>query len=67
MRQVYAVAGPTGPARVDLAEGDPTRAEGGSDVDLLFDGYVTISVLDGNLDTTPGGWETLETRLMIER
>ena len=66
-RQVYAVAGRTGPARVELAPGDPDRAEEGSDYGLLFAGYVTISVLDGNVDAGPTAWESLRERLVIER
>ncbi len=66
-RQVFAVAGSTGPARVELAPGDPDRAEGGSDYDLLADGYVTLSVLDGDLDAGRGSWDALLERLAIER
>jgi len=66
-RQVFAVAGDTGPARVETTAGNPGRAEGGSDYDLLSDGYITISVLDGNLDAGRGSWESLLERLIIER
>ena len=67
VRRVYAVGGPTGPARVELAPGDDGRAEGGSDFDLLADDFVTISVLSGVLDAGPGAWEPLYDRLVIER
>lgn len=66
-RQVFAVAGDTGPAEVETIAGDPDRAEDGSDYDLLAQGYVTLSVLDGNLDAGPGSWESLRERLAIER
>lgn len=67
IRHVYSVAGDTGPARVELAPGDPDRAEAGSDFDLLSDGYVTISVLDGDLDAGRASWGPLLERLAIER
>ena len=67
VRRVYAVASETGPARVETAVTDPARAEGGSDYDLLSDGYVTISVLDGDIDAGRESWEPLMERLIIER
>ncbi len=67
LRRVYAVGGPTGPATVELAGGDPDRAEGGSDYDLLADGFVTISVLEGNVDAGRASWEPLLERLVVER
>lgn len=66
-RQVYTVAGETGPARVETTASDVARAEQGSDVDLLGKGYVTISVLDGSYDAGPASWEPLLARLAIER
>lgn len=66
-RQVFAVAGSTGPARVETVEGDAARAEAGSDLDLLGRGFVTISVLDGSFDAGPAAWEPLLSRIAIER
>ena len=66
-RHVYAVAGETGPARVETAPGDDDRAETGSDLDLLGKGYVTISVLDGSYDAGPESWEPILARIAIER
>jgi 5'-nucleotidase len=66
-RQLFSVAGASGPARVQSVPGDPARAEEGSDFALLMQGYVTISVLDGNLDAGEGSWEPLLQRLIIER
>jgi 5'-nucleotidase len=66
-RRVYTVAGETGPARVEIAEANIDRAEDGSDVDLVANGYVTISVLDGDWDGGRQSWEPLLERLAIER
>jgi 5'/3'-nucleotidase SurE len=66
-RQVFSVAGDTGPARVEIAAGDPGRAEDGSDFALLSAGFATISVLDGNWDAGRTTWEPLLQRLIIER
>lgn len=66
-RQVYAVAGETGPATVELAVADPSRAEEGSDLALLSAGYATISVLDDDWDAGRESWEPLLERLIIER
>jgi len=66
-RRVFSVAGDTGPARVEFAPGDPSRAEVGSDVALLAAGYVTVSVLDGSWDAGRANWESLLQRLIIER
>ncbi len=67
VRRVFSVAGDTGPARVEVVAGDPDRAEEGSDFALLMDAYVTISVLDGDVDGGPESWEPLLVRLVIER
>lgn len=66
-RQVFSVAGEQGPARVELAPGNVDRAEEGSDLALHGAGFVTISVLDGNLDAGRTAWEPLLRRLVIER
>lgn len=66
-RQLFSVAGDTGPARVEMVPGDPQRAEEGSDLALLAMHYVTISVLDGNIDAGRESWEPLQQRLVIER
>lgn len=66
-RQVFSVAGEDGPARVQLSPGNTDRAEPGSDLALLGDGFVTISVLDGDLDVGQSSWEPLLERLIIER
>jgi len=66
-RQLFSVAGPSGPARVELVAGDPSQAEDGSDVALLAQGYVTISVLDGDWDAGRASWAPLQERLIIER
>jgi 5'/3'-nucleotidase SurE len=66
-RQLFSVAGTAGPARVQVVPGDPARAVEGSDFALLMQGYVTISVLDGNLDAGEASWEPLLQRLIIER
>lgn len=66
-RNVFSVAGSTGPARVELTAADPARAEEGSDYALLAEDYVTISVLDGSLDAGQGSWASLLERLIIER
>jgi len=66
-RQVFSVAGDTGPARVEIAAGDPGRAEAGSDFALLSAGFATISVLDGSWDAGRTTWESLLQRLIIER
>lgn len=65
-RHVYAVAGASGPARVETAAG-VDRAEPGSDVDLLANGFVTISVLDGSWDAGREAWEPILARIAIER
>ena len=66
-RQVFSVAGESGPARVQLVEGDVSQAEEGSDVSLLAQGYVTIGVLDGDWDAGRASWPPLQDRLVIER
>jgi 5'/3'-nucleotidase SurE len=66
-RQLFSVGGDQGPARVQVAPGNVEQAEEGSDVALLAAGFVTISVLDGNLDLGSGSWEPLLQRLIIER
>jgi 5'-nucleotidase len=66
-RQLYSVAGDTGPARVETVAADTDRAEEGSDVALLAADFVTVSVLDGNWDAGRAGWEPLLARLVIER
>ena len=66
-RQLYSVAGATGPARVETVAADADRAEEGSDVALLAADIVTVSVLDGNWDAGRAGWEPLLARLVIER
>lgn len=66
-RQLFTVTGEVGPARVETIAASPDRAEEGSDVALLAAGYVTISVLDGDLDAGEGSWEPLLERLVIER
>ena len=66
-RQLFSVAGDSGPARVQLVPGDPARAEEGSDFALLMQGYVTISVLDGDVDAGEASWKPLLERLIIER
>ena len=66
-RQLFAVAGDTGPARVETVPGNADRAEEGSDLALVTDGFVTISVLDGDWDAGSASWEPLRERLIIER
>jgi len=66
-RQVFAVAGESGPARVEIALANADRAEEGSDLALLSAGFATISVLDGDLDAGQVSWESLLERLIIER
>ncbi len=66
-RRVFSVAGSSGPARVEMAPSDGELAEEGSDLALLNAGFVTISVLDGNLDAGLASWEPLLERLVIER
>ena len=66
-RQVFAVAGDTGPARIDIVPGAADRAEEGSDLALLTEEFVTISVLDGDWDAGGASWEPLRERLVIER
>ena len=66
-RQLFAVAGDTGPARVETVSGNADRAEEGSDLALVTDGFVTISVLDGDWDAGSASWEPLLERLVIER
>ena len=66
-RHVYSVAGDTGPARVELALADSERSEPGSDLDLLARRFVTISVLDGNLDAAADVRDGIIRRLGIER
>lgn len=66
-RQVFTVAGSSGPARVELAAANADRAEEGSDLALLTAGYVTISVLDGDWDAGEERWTSLLERLIIER
>jgi hypothetical protein len=46
---------------------DAERAEADSDYDLLARDFVTISVLDGNLDAPQDAREGLIRRLGIER
>jgi 5'-nucleotidase len=66
-RQLFSVAGDTGPARVQLVPGDVSRAEDGSDLALLAEGYATVSVLDGDWDAGTASWEPIRQRLIIER
>ena len=66
-RQVYSVAGESGPARVRLVPSDVTEADDDSDLALLAEGFATISVLDGDWDVGREGWERLLERLVIER
>jgi len=66
-RQLFSVAGDTGPARVELVAADAERAEGGSDLALLAEGFATVSVLDGDWDAGAQSWEPLRGRLVIER
>jgi 5'-nucleotidase len=66
-RQLYSVAGDSGPARVEIVQADVARVEEGSDLALLERGYVTISVLDGDWDAGRESWEPLLRRLVIER
>jgi 5'-nucleotidase len=66
-RTVFSVGGPTGPARVEMTPGRPELAEPGSDAALLAQDFVSISVLDGNLDAGSGSWSSLLGRLVIER
>lgn len=66
-RQLYSVAGDTGPASVETVAADADRAEEGSDVALLAAGVITVSVLDGNWDAGQAAWEPLLARLVIER
>ena len=64
---MFAVAGESGPARVEMALANADRAEEGSDLALLSAGFATISVLDGNLDAGQGSWEPLLECLIIGR
>lgn len=66
-RQVFTVAGASGPARVEMALANTERAEEGSDLALLAAGFATVSVLDGSLDAGTASWEPLRERLIIER
>ncbi|MGB1840052.1 MAG: 5'/3'-nucleotidase SurE [Longimicrobiales bacterium] len=66
-RQVFSVSGQGGPARVEMALANADQAEAGSDLALLGAGFVTISVLDGDLDAGKASWEPLLERLIIER
>lgn len=66
-RQLFTVAGDTGPATVELVPADPSRAEEGSDLALVSAGYATISVLDGDWDAGRESWGPLLERLIIER
>jgi len=66
-RQVFTVAGESGPARVEMALANADRAEEGSDLALLAADFATISVLDGDLDAVRENWEPLLERLIIER
>jgi 5'/3'-nucleotidase SurE len=66
-RQLYSVAGDTGPARVEVVPVEAARAEEGSDLALVAEGFVTISVLDGNWDAGRASWQPLLERLIIER
>ena len=66
-RQLFSVAGDTGPARIETVAADADRAEEGSDLALLAQDFVTISVLDGDIGAGPESWEPLRRRLVIER
>ena len=66
-RQLFTVSGDTGPARVELVPANGDRAEDGSDLAMLAEGFVTVSVLDGDVDAGSGSWEPLRRRLVIER
>ena len=66
-RQVFSVAGDTGPARIETVPANAERAEEGSDLALVTAGYATISVLDGDWDAGLPSWEPLLERLIIER
>ena len=66
-RQVFSVAGATGPATIETVPGNADRAEEGSDLALVTAGYATVSVLDGDWDAGRSAWEPLLERLIIER
>ncbi len=65
-RHVYAVSD-GGEVRVEPTPADAGRAEAGSDVALLADDFVTISLLGSTLDLGRESWEPLQRRLVIER
>jgi 5'-nucleotidase len=66
-RQLFSVAGDTGPARIETVAADTDRAEEGSDLALLAQDFVTITVLDGDIGAGPESWEPLRRRIVIER
>lgn len=66
-RQVFSVAGETGPARIETVPANADRAEEGSDLALVSAGYATVSVLDGDWDAGRTSWEPLLERLIVER
>jgi len=66
-RQVFTVAGDSGPARVGMALANTDRAEEGSDLSLLSNGFVTLSVLEGNLGMGKESWPPFLQRLAVER
>lgn len=66
-RQIYAINEDSGEVRVQTVEGATDRAEEGSDVALLKQDFVTLSLIGGSLDLGPDAWEPLLRRLVIER
>ncbi|MEM7414424.1 MAG: 5'/3'-nucleotidase SurE [Gemmatimonadota bacterium] len=66
-RQTYGVNETTGAIGIQAMPGPVERAEDGSDVALLAEDIVTVSVLGGSLDMGPDAWEPLLRRLVIER
>jgi 5'/3'-nucleotidase SurE len=65
-RQVFSVSESGGAARVELTRRAPPSSEQGSDFDLFERGFITISVLDGDLGAAEQNWEGMSSRLNIE-
>lgn len=66
-RQTYGVNETTGAIGIQSMPGPIERAEEGSDVSLLAQDIVTVSLLGGSLDLGSDAWEPLLRRLVIER
>lgn len=65
-RQIFSVSESGGAARVEMTSRAPPASEQGSDFDLFERGFITISVLDGNLGVTAETMDLMSGRLNLD-